>query len=128
MKRRSRAGGKASKTRGRDALKTKRRDASKAVPSSAPVQDAEIARLTRELNEAREQQTATSQVLKVISSSQGELEPVFQTMLENAVRICQAKFGMLYRYDNALSFMLSPYSVCHLRMLSILRTSQSARV
>jgi GAF domain-containing protein len=54
---------------------------------------------TRELSEALEQQTATSEVLGVISSSPGELEPVFQTMLANAVRICEAKFGVLFRYD-----------------------------
>src|SRR5262245_43576539 len=51
---------------------------------------------TRELTEALEQQTATSEVLRVISSSPGELEPVFQTMLANAVRICKAKIGTLY--------------------------------
>src|SRR5262249_1946878 len=51
---------------------------------------------TRELNEALEQQTATSEVLRVISSSPGELKPVFETMLANAVRICDAKIGSLY--------------------------------
>jgi signal transduction histidine kinase len=54
---------------------------------------------TRELAEAREQQSATSEVLQIISSSPGELEPVFTAMLENAVRLCDAKFGALYVYD-----------------------------
>ena len=54
---------------------------------------------TRELSESLEQQTATSEVLKVISSSPGELEPVFEAMLANAVRICEARFGTLTLYD-----------------------------
>jgi len=56
----------------------------------------EVQARTRELSESLEQQTATSEVLKVISSSPGELEPVFNAVLANAIRICEAKFGFLW--------------------------------
>ena len=54
---------------------------------------------TAELSESLEQQTATSEVLRVLSSSPGELDPVFNTILKNATRICEAKFATLFRFD-----------------------------
>ena len=56
---------------------------------------------TRELAEALAQQAAASEVLKVISSSPGELEPVFRAMLENATHICEASFGNLLLYEGS---------------------------
>ena len=101
MKRRSRAGGEPTKGQRREAQEPRRRNASKTVApssSSRTRKETENARLARELKEALERQSASSQVLQVISSFAGALDPVFQTILANATRICEAKHGTLFLF------------------------------
>ena len=97
MKRRSRADGEPIKGRRIKTPERKRRDAPKA--SAALNEETAVARLTNELREAVEQQSATSEVLRVISSYPDDPQPIFQAMLKNAVRLCDALIGNLYRWD-----------------------------
>ena len=69
----------------------------------------ENTRLLNELRQSLEQQTATAEVLSVILSSPGDLEPVFQAMLQNATRICEAKFGTLFRFDGQIYHLAAQF-------------------
>ena len=82
----------------------------KGAPADADLEK-EIATLRRELAEALERQTATSEVLQVISSTPGELEPVFRKMLENATRVCGAKFGSMVLFDGDLARRVAGYNL-----------------
>jgi two-component system NtrC family sensor kinase len=96
MRGRSRASSKLAKARSR---KAKTRKAARHSSSAVTGQEAEVARFRRERDEALERETATSQVLRLISKSPDNLELVFRSILENAARLCEAKFGNLWLRD-----------------------------
>ena len=103
MKRRSSVGGEPVKARRRKTVTPKRRNGLKTVRrrgTSASGLETEIERLTRELNEAREQQATTSEVLNVISRSEFDLQTVLDSLVEKAVRVCHAERGLILRQDS----------------------------
>ena len=102
MKRRSGAGGPNVKSRRRKSATLKRSSASNATRNrgaSIAGHETVVARLTQERDEALLREAANSEILSLISKSPGDLELVFRTILEHATRICNAKFGTLYRFD-----------------------------
>src|SRR6202022_3955828 len=109
MKLRSRAGPERAKSRRRKTITQKGRGPRNPSAVDDKTQS-DVAQLIGERDEALEREKATAEVLRVISSSPGELEPVFRAMLANAVRICEAKFGTLYLYDGDAFHAASLYN------------------
>ena len=95
MRRRSEAGPERAKSRSRKTVTQKRRGLRNSSAADHKTQS-DVAQLTRERDEALEREKATAEVLQVISSSSGALEPVFQAMLANATRICAASYGIMF--------------------------------
>ena len=90
------------------------------MPQVSDTEPDTLALAQRQLSEALERQAATDEVLRIIASSPGELQPVFQAILANATRICEAKFGLLYRFDDgqfhpAAQVGVPPAFVNHIR-------------
>ena len=104
MRPRSRGGGEPAKAPRRKTGARKSRIARKVPPRNltASREEIKVALLTRERDEALEREKATAEVLRVISSSPGQLELIFQAMLENATRLCEALFGNMLLYEAGL--------------------------
>ncbi len=116
MRRRSKAGAKAGSKRGavrrRKAAAPRRRDARRlAQPRKTATRETAIARLKRALDEAAAQQKATAEVLRAISSSSGDLQPVFATILANAVRLCGADNGIINRWDGDALHLVASHNL-----------------
>src|SRR5262245_60752260 len=120
MKRRSRAGRETTNDRRRKTPEPERSNAPKVQARSKlspPTEETEVARLTRELSEERKQRTATSEVLQLLSGSHGDLNRLFDAILTNATKLCQANFGTLSLCEGD-AFRMWHSTTRHLRMPS----------
>ena len=99
MRRRDKTGGKAAKTQRRKTLSRHGSKAARHRNSLIIGKETIIARLSRERDESLQQLAAASEILKVINSSAGDLKPIFEVMLENATRICEASFGSMLLHE-----------------------------
>ncbi len=110
MRRRSRASGKPVKSPGRHATGPKARKALTVSASAGDPQE-QFERLKRERDEAREQQTATAEILRVIRTSPADVQPVFETIVRNAVSLCGSLFANVFRFDGQQLHFVASHNV-----------------
>ena len=114
MRRRSGAGDETVKTRRQKAATLKRRNATKSVhgrSSSVAVFQEQLDRRTHELSEALEQQKATAEILRVIRTSPADVQPVFETIVRNAVSLCGSVYAHVFRFDGELLHLVASHNV-----------------
>ena len=123
MRRRSRAGSETAKVRSRKATRLKRRAAPTVRGRGPSGLKRTAAQFARERDEAFEQQTATADILRVISGSPSDVQPVFDTIAVNAARLCNALWSAVVRYDGELTHLVSFHNLGDARSVDALRQS-----
>src|SRR5215472_5499257 len=112
MRRRSRVSSKPDKGRSPEAQTPEPRDAPTARHrSSAARQETEVARLTRDRDDAREQQKATAEILRMIRNSPADVQPVFETIVRSAVSLCGSLYANVFRFDGELLHFVAFHNV-----------------